>query len=379
MFRKRGVPRVLFTGGHHNSAVAVIDYLTAHHDVSCFWVGHDYRVIESPEYTEVSSRNIPYYRLIAGKFFRATSIRYLPQRILNFLLIPIGFLHAGIVLIRIRPSLVVTFGGYIAVPVAWSAWMLRIPVITHEQTTVIGLANRLIAPCVRKLCVAWPLHVYRVKQSIRKKMVYTGLPLRTEIRALLEDEKNPHLKLFDDTRKTLYITGGKSGARAINQLVSDGLEELSRHFHLIWSCGASQPELSFEDIREKISKLPADQQQHIFLKPYFLEDEIARVFASADLVISRAGAHVCYELAAIRKPAVLIPIPWASQDEQRANARVLRDAHLAEILEQEDTKPDDLIACVRAMLDHPARYRNPSLQVELNGQEKVTDEIITLL
>jgi len=314
--------KVVICGGHHSSALVVAEKLREKgHQV--FWFGHKYSMIgdENPsaEFLEVSQKGIPFVEIRAGKW----QPRHHFWR--NFFRIPLGFGKSFKKLLEVRPDLVVSFGGYLALPVAYSAAFLRIPVVTHEQTTAVGSANKLIAKIARKVFITFE---NSAKYFSREKVILTGLPLRESL-----FEKGQ--KFFGNSKKTIYITGGKQGSHVINEAVFQILLELLKKFNVIHQCGSST---LFGDF-ERALKIKGDwgiKGKNYWPKEYFFEEEIGLVFNSADFVISRAGAHTIYELLVLRKPAILIPIPWSSRGEQLKNAQLLQSLGLAKILSQKD-------------------------------------------
>src|SRR3989344_2858292 len=138
---------ILFTGGHHNSALVLALALAkqGHH---LAWIGHKFTMrgnkALSAEYQEVTQAGLPFYELKAGKFYHKTNP-------MEFLKIALGFVQAFIYLLQIRPQLIVSFGGYLSVPVVICGWLLGIPSVTHEQTVTAGWANRAITPFVKQI------------------------------------------------------------------------------------------------------------------------------------------------------------------------------------------------------------------------------------
>ena len=165
---------LVITGGHHTGALEVAKSFSAS-GVPVVWFGHRHSLwgdpSDSAEYREVTAAGIPFYDLWAGKFYRTLN----PLKLIR---IPYGFLQAFHYLITLKPSGIVSFGGYLAVPTVICGWLLGIPSVTHEQTVVGGWANRLIALFAQKIAVSWP---ESLKYYPQHKTILTGLPLRPEI------------------------------------------------------------------------------------------------------------------------------------------------------------------------------------------------------
>ncbi len=368
--------KVVLTGGHHNSALAVIDWLNRY-DLKFFWIGQREVSpgVSYPEYTEVKDKNIPFYSLHAGKLFRTTSIRYLPSVLINLALIPIGFLQSLYILLRVKPDLIVSFGGYMALPVVITGKILGIKSVTHEQTVVLGVANQVISKFVSKIYTSWPLEYYCVDEKIKNKMVYTGLPLRS----VLKETSSK----FEFSRKNpvLYITGGKKGSLFINKIILKNLKKVLEYVNIIWSCGNRIGEADYAEIMQKLSLMDPELRNSVYIKEYFLEHEIARVFNTSDFVFTRGGAHTVYEIACLKIPALIVPIPWASNNEQYKNAKVLQKAGVAEIIDQENLTDSKFIERIKEKIKKIPEYKSnfSNIQIELNGQEKLGKEILKIL
>lgn len=330
--------RVVITGGHHNSALVVAEALRKKH-FEVIWFG---RRTPEAEYQEVTQAGLKFVEIKAGKSHRW----WQPA---NLWRLPWGFTQAWRELRRCQPDLILSFGGYLAVPVVLIGWLMGIPSLTHEQTVTCGLANRLISHFAKKVLVSWP---QSVKHFPAKKVILTGLPLRQEILAverLSRSGRENSPGVAPHRKPTIYITGGKQGAQVINQAVKEALPKLLTKYHVIHQCG----QLDWPQFRQ-IKKVGYT------VKPYFFRQQIGRVFAKADLVVSRAGAHTVYELAALGKPALLIPIPWVHANEQSKNAQLLVQVGLAEVLPQNQLTSQALYQKIESMINHLARYQQGS-------------------
>lgn len=359
--------KIIICGGHHNSALVVAEKL-AKKGHKIFWLGHKYSMIgdinPTAEFLEVSKRNIPFIEIKAGKFQR--KYRFFE----NLLRIPLGFFQSFITVLKIKPKIIVSFGGYIALPVAFSGYILGIPVVTHEQTAVSGKANRLISKIARRIFVSFE----ETKTSFpQEKVIFSGLPLRREI-------FSGNKKIFSNSNKTIYITGGKQGAHFINEAVFEVLPSLLQKFNVIHQCGSTTLFNDIEKAKQVKQKLK-EKGKNYLVKEYFFTEEIGNVFKTADFVISRAGAHTVYELLALGKPAILIPIPWASNDEQTKNAEIFVRNGLGEILSQDELFNGKLLETLETFAENLKNYQ-PKEKLFLRDKDAVSiivDEIEELL
>lgn len=317
---------VVFTGGHHPSGLAVAKRLQER-GWHIIWFGHRHTRqgdrADSAEYQEVTAAGIPFYNLLAGKFYRT----FHPLKLVR---IPVGFLQAGYYLLLVRPVGIVSFGGYLAVPTVVAGWLLGIPVVTHEQTMAWGWGNRVIAGLARRVLLAWP--------SARPfyppdKAVVIGLPLRPEVVSLVSRPKST-----SGRTKTILVIGGKQGSHALNQAVFGLLPKLLK-YRVIHQIGDTTVHNDWQIAWQK--RRPGYRPEK-----YLFSTKYARTLAEADVIISRSGAHATYDYAVLGKKCVLVPIPWVSSGDQEKNARWLADQRLAIVLPQDRLTADALLDAV---------------------------------
>lgn len=364
--------RIVITGGHHTPALAVIEALKQRGSFRFYWLGHRRafadRDTESLEYRVVTKLGIPFFNLRAGKLYRVRSLK-------EFLTVPLGFFHALYLLLRIRPKLIISFGGYLAAPVALAGFFLRIPTITHEQTAVSGWANRFIGCLAKKVFVSWERSERFFPQ---RKVVLTGNPLRRSI-----FEVRSRRFRFLEPLPTIYITGGKQGAHVINEAVRQALSELLEKYNVVHQTGSTGEYQDYQKIVVLRNQLPKKPARRYVVQEFFGEDEIGAVYRAADIVVGRAGANTVAELAALGKPAILIPIPWASHDEQTKNARLLEGVGSAIILPQEKLSPDTILEMLKKVVDNLESYRQKGEEakkfVNLSAADKIAEEIVKII
>jgi UDP-N-acetylglucosamine--N-acetylmuramyl-(pentapeptide) pyrophosphoryl-undecaprenol N-acetylglucosamine transferase len=332
--------RIIITGGHHNSALPVIEELKkTFPSLEIHWIGHRRSMkgdkSETLEYREIIGLKIPFYTLHAGKVYKT----YNPFRLLK---VPVGFIQSLYLLLKIKPDLILSFGGYLAVPVVIIGKLLKIPSLTHEQTVVAGHANRVISKFADRVLVSWQ---ESKKFFPKHKVVHVGLPLRNEI---FSSESTSFS--VNESMPTVYITAGKTGSHKINLAVNDSLGKLLSICNVIHQCGDHSKYKDFDALTNTYNLFSQKPPGKYFLRKFVFSDEIGETFSKADLVVSRSGAHITYELIALNKPVILIPIPWVSHNEQYENARVLEKLGLGRILEEVDLSGDSLLNLVRDMI-----------------------------
>jgi UDP-N-acetylglucosamine--N-acetylmuramyl-(pentapeptide) pyrophosphoryl-undecaprenol N-acetylglucosamine transferase len=364
--------KIVITGGHHSSALPVISAIQSHDPkAQLFWFGHRHsqkgNKTDTLEYQEITALRIPFYVINSGKFYKNLNP-------INFLKIIYGFFQSLYFLIKIKPDVILSFGGYLAVPVVISGWLLGIPAVTHEQTLVIGYANKLISHFAKKNLISW-------KESAEyfndKNVVYTGLPLRP---AIFNSTTNDFI--LDNTLPTIYVTGGKAGSHVINEAVRMALPELLTFCNVIHQCGDNSVLQSYEKLKQYYDSLDKKSPGQYFLSKFIFEENIGEVYKKADLVVSRSGAHTIAELLVLQKPALLIPIPWVSHNEQYKNAMLLKNNGLVQILEEKDLNAESLLNSIKDALDNIKSLKlKDSSVVDLfntNASQLIIDEIYTV-
>ena len=227
---------------------------------------------------------------------------------------------------KIKPDVVFSKGGFVAVPVVFGAWLHRVPVVCHESDLTPGLANRLCAPFARKIATTFP----ECAQALGPKAEMTGTPLRPE---LFQGSRARGLSLlgFDGSRPILLMMGGSSGAQAVNKALREALPRLTDQFDVAHICGKG-------NLDEGLQGMSGYRQLE------FLDAELPDALACADLVLSRAGSNALCEFQALCKPMLLVPYPkGASRGDQILNAQSLQKRGLARVLLQEDMTADTLV------------------------------------
>lgn len=334
--------KIIVTGGHHNSAL-IIAQLLRDKGYDIVWAGHRHTMISDPhdslEYQEVTSKNFPFINVTAGKF-------HSKAHLIHWLRLPWGFFQALGIMLKVRPQVVLAFGGYIAVPIAVAAKICGIPVIAFEQTTAVGRANQLISKFSRHNFLAWESSLQYFPPQ---KSQVVGLPLRTNI------WQSPPKPWFSRSKPTLLITGGKQGSHVINQVIFQLLPQLLVDFNVIHQTGASLKTHDAIAAQEHKQKLPTSLQPWYLPQEHFLGETMLSALQESTVVVSRAGAHIVYELLALQKPAILIPLPFSYLQEQAKNAQKMADNGLAMVIPQEQLNPPVLYQAVKNMATKPIK------------------------
>ncbi|HSX39542.1 MAG TPA: UDP-N-acetylglucosamine--N-acetylmuramyl-(pentapeptide) pyrophosphoryl-undecaprenol N-acetylglucosamine transferase [Candidatus Saccharimonadales bacterium] len=361
--------KVAITGGHHSSAVPVIKELKKlDPNVTIWWFGHKYSLKgdKNPtlEYLDITALDIKFINLHAGKVYKTFDITRL-------LKVPYGFFEALSYLSKFKPDVIVSFGGYLAVPVVVAGWFLGIPSITHEQTLVAGYANKVISRFVNKIFISWPQSQKYFDES---KVEYSGLPIREDVYTVSSNNFE-----LDTSLPTIYVTAGKTGSHKMNEVVKGILPELLNISNVIMQCGDNSVFNDYDAILNNYKSLAVNCKGKFYLRKFVRDDEIGEVFNKSDLLISRSGAHIISEILLLQKPAILIPISWVSHNEQYINAQYVKDVGLGIILEEKNFTCENLLDTIKETLKNLANYKIKSHFIPENKaspQEVIAHEII---
>ena len=302
------------TGGHIFPGLAVAEALRARG-----WTVHWLGAPGSMESQIVPKRGIPLETIdfggVRGK--GPMTLVLLPLKILR------AFWQSIRVVRRVRPQVVVGLGGYITFPGGMMSVLLGKPLVLHEQNSVAGMANRVLAGVADRVYSAFP--------DLRKKGQWIGNPLRAEFL----DQPSPEQRFAGRTGPLkVLVVGGSLGARALNEIVPQALARIpaAQRPHVLHQSGAKQ----IDELRANYEKAGVQAE----LTPFI--DDTASAFAEADLVICRAGASTVTELAAVGAAALFVPFPSAVDDHQTTNAKFLVDAGGGWLVPQGELTADTL-------------------------------------
>jgi UDP-N-acetylglucosamine--N-acetylmuramyl-(pentapeptide) pyrophosphoryl-undecaprenol N-acetylglucosamine transferase len=256
-----------------------------------------------------------------------------------------GALRAFVLLGRLRPAAVIGFGGYPTVPPLLAAAWRRIPTIIHEQNAVMGRANRFLAPRVRAIATSLP-GVLDKEPALAAKATHTGNPVRP---AVAEAAKVLYVAPGPAGPLRLLVFGGSQGARIMADIVPPAIERLPAGVRAQLAITQQARDEDISRVRDTYARLGIQAE----VAPFFA-DLPARM-AQSHLVVSRSGASTVAELAAIGRPAILVPLPHALDQDQLANAAVLEQAGGAIRIDQAAFTPEKLAAEIARIAAEPDR------------------------
>lgn len=339
--------KIVITGGHFSPAHAVIKKIRRNNEILV--IGRKYAfegdTNETHEYRICQKENIPFKVLNAGRLQRKFSKHTIPAA-LKF---PGGVFIALKLLKEFKPDVVVTFGGYIGLPVTIAAFILHTPVVLHEQTQGAGLSSRLIGKFASVILLS-----FNSSKTYfgNKTTILTGNPIRPEI-----FEDGEMLNLATD-KNIIYITGGSTGSRLINQTLYEILPELLKDFTVVHQTGNSKESEDFEKFRQFRQKLSSKLQNNYIVKEFFSPENVSWLLKNASLVVSRAGINTIFEMMVCKSPGLLIPLEIGQENEQKENARFFARIGMGTYIEQKDLDPIGLLLRIRAMIKEQKKYKD---------------------
>ena len=354
------------TGGHTSPGLAVAA-LMAERGVGCAWIGSRSGI----EARRAPEAGIPYRAIPTGKLRRAVTWRNVVDLAVG---VPAGAAVAFFALGQIRPRIVLATGGYVAVPVMVAAAARGIPIVLHEQTSVPGLASRLGARLARRVAVTF---AESARHFPARKVVVTGNPLRPELRGGRPARAAERWAL-DPAVPLVYVTGGALGAQRVNRVVGAALAALTAQAQVVHQCGDSPATGDRAWLEARRTELPPALARRYTIVPY-VGPELADIYATAALVVSRAGAGTVNECCQLGLPALYIPLPGTRGDEQTVNARLVERAGGAVVLPQAELVPERLVALVKALLADPRRLKEMGERARRLAVPDAAERLVALL
>lgn len=360
---------IVICGGHLAPALAVMEKLQKSKLYQIFYFGRKNALegdkAKSLEYDAVKKLNIPFYSITTGRLQRTVTW----YTFFSLMKIPLGIIQSFFLLLIIKPKIVVSFGGYLALPVCLCAWILQIPVITHEQTHFLGFSNRIISKIAQILCLS-----FKDTKNIPKgvKAVITGNPIRESI---FTSYSSQIIHFGTSELPLIYVTGGNLGSRTINETIGKALPELISNYRLLHQCGNADNDKDFKYLSQLKISLPIPSRENYRIVKQLSPSSIGTILKSAALIVGRAGANTVSEILTFGVPAILIPLPWSGQSEQEKNALTVKLAGLGEIIMQPSLTPQLLVDTINTMvgklLSYKANAKTAKISVKLDGDREI--------
>lgn len=347
---------IVFTGGgtagHVTPNLALIKEFTADG-----WTINYIGSADGIEKGMIQNIGIPFHAVNSGKLRRYFSLKNMldPFKIL------IGIVQSFWLFHKLKPDVVFSKGGFVAFPVVVGAWLNRIPVVAHESDMTPGLANRLCFPFVNKICLTFDAGKKHFKRQ--DKINVTGTPIRQQ---LFEGNKLRGLELcgFNSDKPCLLVIGGSLGAGSINQSVRAALGELLKEYQVIHLCGKGKIDASLNSL--------AGYRQF-----EYANDELADLFAISSVIISRAGANSLYEILALGKPHILIPLSaQVSRGDQIQNARYFQGLGISVVIQDKSLNAETLLSGLQEVMKNQLDIDKKIRALKIKS---ATDKIVAII
>jgi len=293
----------------------------------------------------LNQEDIKIKHTLAGKVRRYLSWKSIFQNIFDVLFkIPIGFLQAFSYIFVLAPDVIFSKGGFGSIPTVLAGRMLGVPIFLHESDVTPGMANRILGKFSLQVFTSFPKTPYFSPE----KIILVGNPIRREI---LQSSRKEGINFFKITQEkpVILILGGSQGAQIINDRILEILPTILKEFELIHHCGENNFNQVKAEAKVMISK---DLEKYYHPFPFLKEEELKKAYAICDFVVSRAGAGSIFEVAALGKPSLLIPLAKAAQNHQLENAYSYAKKGAALILEEANFTPHFFLEKLKYLLSN---------------------------
>ncbi len=373
--------KILIPGGHLTPALGFIDFVKKYHpEVEFVFVGRRFSQTKlqqmAIEHQEVKKRKVPFIELESTRF---------SGDIFSILFSTFGFFKALSRSFQIlkteKPTVLLSFGGYLAVPLAISAKLLNVPIVAHEGTTVVGKANSLIFKLADRIAHSFPNLTNFKLSSVKDKAQLTGTPLRETI---INNDRvvRPEWIKKKTNDPIVLVLGGNQGSLAINQLIKESLKSLVSDWIIVHQCGRPNKLNHYKQELEEYAKNEKIDSNKYYVHEWIEENDLVWLYKNSFVAIARAGANTLEELIYHRVPSIFIPLPYSNFDEQLTNAKFLEEKGASIVLNQAEASVSTLMSCLSLVKDQREVFRkNISLINRPNPQQaasKIYDLVVTV-
>jgi len=366
--------RILFTGGgtggHIFPIVAVKETLVRFaKETEFLYVGPDGFAKDI-----FKKKGIRCKFILAGKLRRYFSL----ANFIDLLKVPVGLIQSLWHVFWFMPDAVFSKGGYGSISVVLVSWFYRIPIIVHESDSVPGLANRILASFAKKIIISFETEK---EYFSPEKTILLGNPVREE---LTQGSREEGRKLFELTseKPVVLVMGGSQGAQRINEILFNILPRLLEKCEIIHVCGEKNYKQIKTSSQKILEKLDPVKKKLYHLLSFLEEEKLKHAYAVSDIIVSRAGAGGIFEIAAIGKPSVLLPLSTAASDHQKKNAWALTKIDGAITLEEKNITMNMFLDAAFELIDDPEKARRMGEKAKSfykpDTNRKIVEEIIKL-
>ncbi len=320
----------------------------------------------------LAEENIHFIKISSGKMPRYASMQYL----LSPFKIIIGTIAAFLKMYSLLPDIIVSKGGYSAVPILIAARILRIPIIVHESDSVPGMVNAWAGKWAQRVAISFPETASFFKNP---NIALTGNPIRHQVVGGNIAEAVEAFSL-EENIPVILVLGGSQGAEKLNEVILDILPDALPHYQIIHQTGKN----NIADVADR-SKVVLEKSEfrHRYHPFSFLDEgNLRNASRAASIVVARAGSGSIFEIAAWRVPAILVPLSAAAQDHQRENAYAYARFGGCEVIEEVNLRPHILLSAIDKISNDPEKINKMKMAAQgfakLDAAEKIAQEIIKI-
>ena len=339
------------TGGHVYPALEVArEFKDSGADI--YWIGKE----NSLEYEFCITEGFGFQSIKSSGFRNKSLIK----KTLSIIYLVTSILNTIYFLLKIKPSFIFCFGGYLTLGPGLASVLLRVPLFIHEQNSVAGSANKLLANLSKEVFEGFPKSFKGNLQNIN----YVGNPVRQEIISFVYKNKT-----INPTKKfNLLILGGSQGSSQLNELIMGSLSEVKdkKNWEVVHQTGEADREVLINFYKD----LNINYKVESFIK------NMGEVYLNSDLVVSRAGAMTISELLVTHTPSILLPLPWATDDHQTSNAKYLEDLGAAKVLESHKKNISELASLLARLSVNKEERLSMINSAKLANNREVTKAIV---
>jgi UDP-N-acetylglucosamine--N-acetylmuramyl-(pentapeptide) pyrophosphoryl-undecaprenol N-acetylglucosamine transferase len=360
------------TGGHFYPLIAVAQALREH--------ARDERIVNlelimmgetPPEPGLLWEHDITFQYVPAGKVRRYISFKNISDTFRTIR----GIFQAILLFTLKPPDVVFAKGGYDTFPILIASRLFRVPVMIHESDAAPGVVNKWAGSFATRVAVAFP---QAASFFAKEKTAVVGNPIRKSVLGGIKEEALALFRFRSDL-PVILVLGGSQGARPLNDVIIPMLAEALGEMQMIHQCGRELFPETLAEVDVVLEESP--HRSRYRLLPFLDAGELRNASRIADVVVARSGSML-FEIAAWNIPALLIPLPHAAQDHQRANAYAYARSGAAEVIEEANLKPNLLLAEIRKLVSDKDRIRDMRLAAQkfarLDAADKIADELLKL-
>ncbi len=326
---------------------------------------------------EFKEKGIEVEYISAGKLRRYFSI----MNFFDIFKFIFGIFQSAIRLWQFMPDIIFSKGGFGSLSVILVAWVYRIPVFIHESDSIPGLSNRIASNFSKRIAVSFKKALDYFPE---KKTALTGNPVRSNLFSPAPKEETKRKMGYNLEDPLLLILGGSQGAKKINDLILESLEELIRNkIQIFHQTGENNFREVIAEANIILDSIPPEYRGYYKAKGFLSAQEYADILNTADIVVARAGSGTIFDISFMKKPSILIPLPNSAGNHQRENAFEYQKANAAVVLEEKNILPNLLIDEILNILNIQGRKEelseNAGFFSQPNASEKISNEIFKIL